>query len=129
MVEPGGGGLNPLQSAALDDFLPGHGHFGMPAKNIGLRQFGGDAFLAGVDNLGVWGRSGNLCDVLLFDRIAENYAGAWRQFGRATSRVTNRWRLRLYWHNIGFGGISCLWQGRANTDMSALPPTPIESLI
>ena len=38
VVEPRGRGLDPPQPAAADRFVPRHGHFGVAAENVGLRQ-------------------------------------------------------------------------------------------
>jgi hypothetical protein len=55
----------------------------MATEDICREKLGGDAFLAGVDNLGVWRRGGNLGNVSRFDRVTEyNACHAGKLFGR-----------------------------------------------
>ena len=75
MVEAGGGRLNPAEPAQPHDIVPGDGHLGVAAENVGRRQFLGDAFLAGVDHVGVRGGGGDLIDVPRFDRVTKDDAG------------------------------------------------------
>lgn len=72
MVKPGGGRLNPLQPAAADRFVPRDGDLRVPAEDVRLGQFRGDAFLPGVDDLGVGPDALNAGDVLRLNGIAED---------------------------------------------------------
>ena len=46
MVKAGGRRLNPSQPPAGDHVVPGDGHFGVPAENVGFHQLDGDPVLA-----------------------------------------------------------------------------------
>ncbi len=72
MVEPRGRRLNPLQTSAGDDAIPINRHLGMTAEEIGVEQFAGDMFLAGVDNRGVWGDRLDLSNVPRLDGVAKD---------------------------------------------------------
>ena len=74
MVHAGGRGLDPLESSLSDDGVPVDGHLGMAAENVGLEDFLGDALLAGVDDLGLGRRGGDLPDVFRLDGIAKDDA-------------------------------------------------------
>ena len=74
MVHAGGRGLDPLEPSLCDDAVPVDGHLGMAAEHVGGEEFLGDPLLAGVDDLGLGGRGGDLPDVFRLDRIAENDA-------------------------------------------------------
>lgn len=108
MVEPGGGRLDPVEPLAAADFVPRDWNFGMAAKNVGVEQFFSDVLLAGIDDIVVGGRGGDLGDVPGLDRVAENDS-----FSTGGGTVTNRWRLWLDWHSIGCCQPRNSWQVQA----------------
>jgi hypothetical protein len=86
VIEPGGRRLDPRQSPALHHVIPRHGHFRVAAEEIAVGQFGSDALLAGIDNVGVGGGGPDLVDVPAFDGIAEDDFHPWIFAGAASSR-------------------------------------------
>ncbi len=98
VVEPSGRGLDPLQPAAANGFVPGDGHFGVTAKNVGLRQLLGYALLAGVDKLGLGPRPLDACEVFWLDGVTKNDAHAywlWRYLERRGNSFKSVFAHRL----------------------------------
>src|SRR3954471_6253997 len=89
MVEAGGGGLDPLEPAIVADFVPIDGDFGVAAEDVGGGEFGGDVFLAGIDDLVAGGGGPDLGKVTRLDGVAEDEA------------LLGRWRIGIAWHTIG----------------------------
>jgi len=74
VIHTGGGGLDPMQPALSDYAVPIDGDFGVSAKHVGIEQFAGHPFLAGVDNFSPRHCRGDLLAMAFFDRIAEDDA-------------------------------------------------------
>ena len=72
MVHPGGRRLNPAEPPLPHDIVPGHGNLGVAAENVGGEKLLGDAFLAGVDDLGLRRGCRDLGDVPGLDRVTED---------------------------------------------------------
>ena len=79
MIEAGGGGLNPFEAAAADDFGPEDRDFCMATEDVGFEELGRDAFLAGVDDFVAGGSGADLVEVARVEGVAEDDAHGWVQ--------------------------------------------------
>ncbi len=129
VVQAGGGGLDPVQTLAAADFVPGDGDFGMAAENVGVEQLFGDVFLAGVDDFITGGVFRDLSDVVRLDRVAEDESFATGNRAVVHRAVIDRWRLGLAWHTIGCCQPRLFWQVLHQADRVRATHTSIASVL
>ena len=101
MVHAGGRRLNPPQPAPPYHLGPIDGHLGVSAENIRSQDFAGDALLPGIDEFGIGRGGGDLRQVTLLDRVAEDnpHSG----FRQGVSTDDNR-------RAAGTAIVACNWQ-------------------